>query len=428
MKQIVILFILFLFMGQFSISQVANNNCANAVELCPNVSEPSTNIGANITFCTGCEDDFNFCFPTNNSIWFTFTTNAIGGNVQVDFSNLVFEINPGQGLAIQATIIQATAPCSSGSYTPIGNCISNGNANFSLTATGLPANTTYYVVVDGDDSGVGITQAAECSFDVEVSGAGVSHLPPTIQVNSSNLSICKNDVVTFSVNSFNCPNIGGFNWYINSTLVAVTSDSLFSTSALSDGDIVTVETSCYTLCSEVVNVSTVPFSVYSFLVDAGPDLTISPNIATTVNGVTSAPSYSWNPNFLFSNPNSLNTIVTTDQTVTITLTATENGCTLSDDLTLTVITGLDIPNTFSPNEDGINEKWIIQGISSYPDCNVKIYTRWGQEVFFANGYSDEKAWDGTKKSGLAAEGVYFYILDLNDGSSPLIKGSLTLIR
>jgi len=415
-------------MGQFSISQVANNNCANAIELCPNVTEASTNINANTTFCTGCEDDFNFCFPTNNTVWFSFTTNATGGNVQVDFSNLVFAINPGQGLAIQATIIQATAPCSSGSYTQIGNCISTTNANFTLTATGLPANTLYYVVVDGDNTGAGITQAAECSFDVVVSGVGVSHSTPTIQVNSSNLSICENDVVTFLANSTNCPNIGDFNWYINASLVAVTTDSTFSTSELSDGDVVTVETSCYLLCTEIINISTAPFTVYSFLVDAGPDLTISPNIATTINGTTSAPSYNWSPGFLFSDPNSLNTIVTTDQTITITLTATENGCTLSDDLVLTVTSGLDIPNTFSPNGDGTNEKWIIQGIESYPDCNIKIFTRWGQEVFFATGYNDEKAWDGSKKSGLAAEGVYFYILDLNDGNSPLIKGSLTLIR
>ena len=428
MKDVVIILLTVFANLFFAHSQASNNQCASAIELCPNATISATNIGANTTFCTGCEDDFNFCFATDNTIWFTFTTNATGGDVQIDFSNLLFQSNPGQDNAIQATIIQAAAPCSANSYAAIGNCVSNGTANFSLNAVGLAANTLFYVVVDGDNTGAGITSPAECTFDISISGTGVDHLPPSVAISSSSLSICKNDIVLFNASTVNCPNNSDFKWYVNGILVAVTTDSTFSYSALMNGDVVSVETSCYTLCTEVVSNATPPFSVYSFTVNAGNDVTTYCGIATTINGVTSAPVYSWSPSYLFSDPNSLNTIVTTDQSITLTLTATENGCTLSDNLTITILSDLDIPNTFSPNGDGTNEKWIIQGIESYPDCSMKIYTRWGQEIYFANGYNVEKAWDGSKRSGLAAEGVYFYILDLGDGKSPLLKGTITLIR
>jgi len=424
----VIVLLTFLLLGGFSFSQQSYNSCFSALELCPVSSFSVNNLGANVTFCGGCEDDFNFCFTTNNSIWMSFTTNAVGGDVQIDFSNLIFETNPGQGNAIQATIIQAVAPCNSGSYTQIGNCVTNSSINFSLNAIGLLANTTYYIVLDGDDTGVGVTSAAEFTLDVAISGTAVARPVPTVSVIPNSTSICLNEVLTLVANTTNCPNNSAFSWYINNVLVAVTNDSLFSTSALMDGDIIRVETSCYSLCAEIVASSTPAFSIYSFLIDAGNDQATDPNVATTINGTTSAPVYSWSPSYLFSDPNSLNTIVTTDQTVTLTLTATENGCTLTDYLILSVESLLSVPNTFSPNGDGINETWVIKGLESYPDNTLKIFTRWGQEIYFASGYNSVKAWDGNKKSGKASEGVYFYILDLNDGISEIVKGTITLIR
>ena len=123
--KVVILLLLFSFRF-LAVGQQANNACSSALELCPNQTFSLTNIGANKTFCPGCEDDFSFCFTSNNSIWLTFTTNSTGGNVQVDFSNLVFEMNVGQDNALQATMISASVPCNSTSYAAIGNCISNG--------------------------------------------------------------------------------------------------------------------------------------------------------------------------------------------------------------------------------------------------------------------------------------------------------------
>ncbi len=409
--------------------QEANNNCSNAVELCPGQVVTANNIGANVTFCPNCEDDFNYCFTTDNTIWFEFTTNQTGGNVQVDVSNLIFENNPGQDNELQATIIQAAVPCDASTYTQIGNCLSNETANFTLTGMGLTANTTYYVVIDGDMTGAGITSPAECTFDISVSGPGVDRPLSILTVTADTTSICLNDIAGFAVSLTDCPSNGNFEWYINDSLVAVTTDTLFFTSELQDGDIVTVETTCYSLCPDSVSASSVPISVYSFFIDAGVDLTINNGTAVQLLGSTTATDYSWAPAFLVSDPNVINPIADPSETTTFAFTATQNGCTLTDYVTITVIRDLEIPNTFSPNGDGNNESWIIPGIDTYPDNLMIIYDRWGQEIFKTTGYSEIRSWNGkTKRGGNASEGVYYYVLDLRDGVSDIINGTITLIR
>jgi len=86
---------------------------------------------------------------------------------------------------------------------------------------------------------------------------------------------------------------------------------------------------------------------------------------------------------------------------------------------------LKIPNTFSPNDDGINDTWNIANIDSYPGCTVNIYNRWGQNVFSSVGYG--KSWDGRYKGTLLPVSTYYYIIDLKNDSKPY-SGSITIIR
>lgn len=87
-----------------------------------------------------------------------------------------------------------------------------------------------------------------------------------------------------------------------------------------------------------------------------------------------------------------------------------------------------LPNVFSPNGDGINERFrpIADGISS---LHVSIYNRLGTLVYEwtkVNGF-----WDGTSTSGLACDaGDYFVIAEATgfDGISHTAKGTLTLVR
>jgi len=95
-----------------------------------------------------------------------------------------------------------------------------------------------------------------------------------------------------------------------------------------------------------------------------------------------------------------------------------NGCdTATVDVVIDCNNGasddLDIKNGFSPNFDGINESFTIQGIDNFPGNILKIYNRWGVSVFETKDYQND--WRGTWIEGDLPDGTYFYVLDLNEG-------------
>jgi len=92
---------------------------------------------------------------------------------------------------------------------------------------------------------------------------------------------------------------------------------------------------------------------------------------------------------------------------------------------LTTNVSVKIPNTFSPNGDGINDTWNITNIELYPDCKVNIYNRWGQPVFSSVGYG--QSWDGRYKGVLLPFSTYYYVIDLKNDSKPY-SGSITIVR
>lgn len=424
MRTVVIFLLMALFSGHYVSAQEPYNVCQNALELCPGNPISVNNIDANITGCVNCEDDFNYCFAPDNSIWFQISTNTIGGTIQIDFTNLVFEANPGQDNELQAALVEATTPCAANTYTQIGSCHFDETGNFALTALGLLPNTTYYLVVDGDNNGVGITDPAECTFDLEISGPAVDRIPPTSSISTTTPIACENDIVTYTSTLTDCPDTSDFSWFVNGNLVATTSDPFFQTTSLADGDIVSVSNTCYSVCPIPVQSNAPAISVQSVQVDAGNSITVPTGSTVQLNGSTNASSWVWSPSFLVSDTSALNPFATVEETTTFALMATENGCSSTAYVTISVDELLEIPNTFSPNGDNINDSWEIDGLEFYPDNQMSIFTRWGQKVFQTAAYSKSKMWDGENH----AEGVYYFVLDLNDNNGTQYKGTLTLIR
>jgi gliding motility-associated-like protein len=87
-----------------------------------------------------------------------------------------------------------------------------------------------------------------------------------------------------------------------------------------------------------------------------------------------------------------------------------------------------IPGGLSPNNDGINDKWFIQGLEQYPHARVSILNRWGDVVFeaspYQNNWEGKSNWGLTIGSGLLPRGTYYYVLDLGDGE--IYKGFVEL--
>src|SRR5690554_668403 len=256
-----ILFLIFTFTTSFLLGQESYNNCNNAFELCPNTTFTLNNIDANATVCSNCEDDFNFCFSGENTIWMTFTTNELGGNINVDFSNLDFENNPGQGNALQAATIEATVPCVSSSYSLISNCVDNATTNFSLTAANLDPNTTYYVIVNGV---MGASQNAEATFDISINGSSIDR-NPQLWIATDTTVVCKGNNVAFYASAQDCDDQQAFNWYVNGSHIGTTVDSSFEYKDLSDGDVVTAELICFLECQDTITSNPLTFTVVDFL-------------------------------------------------------------------------------------------------------------------------------------------------------------------
>jgi len=108
-------------------------------------------------------------------------------------------------------------------------------------------------------------------------------------------------------------------------------------------------------------------------------------------------------------------------THTITLAVTSpNGC--SDSYTITYVIlpeDINIPNVFSPNGDGRNDRFIIRNIEYYGN-RLTIYNRWGMPVFEANNYRNQ--WSAPD----VPDGTYYYVLVLDDGRD--FAGHVTLLR
>jgi len=84
-----------------------------------------------------------------------------------------------------------------------------------------------------------------------------------------------------------------------------------------------------------------------------------------------------------------------------------------------------IPNVFSPNGDGINDTWIINFLANYPNCKVEVFNRGGSQIFVSTGYP--KPWDGNYKDKPVPIGMYYYVIDLRDGTMP-VTGSVLIIK
>lgn len=89
---------------------------------------------------------------------------------------------------------------------------------------------------------------------------------------------------------------------------------------------------------------------------------------------------------------------------------------------------LEVFRGFSPNGDNKNDRFVIRGIENFPDNEVVIFNRWGNEVFTRKGYRNEEGWDGTWNEKYVPDGTYFYFVRLNDNSNKRITGYVQLVR
>lgn len=164
-------------------------------------------------------------------------------------------------------------------------------------------------------------------------------------------------------------------------------------------------------------------------VSAGPSQVILKGGQTTLQGSATGGTnivYAWTPIANLNDYTVLNPVASPATDTYYTLKATNgDGCFDTSGTLVKVLQFPVVPNAFSPNNDGINDTWQISYISSYPDCKVQVFNRYGQQVFVSTGYT--KPWDGLHHGDPAPVGTYYYIITSAHLPVPL-SGSVTLLR
>lgn len=185
----------------------------------------------------------------------------------------------------------------------------------------------------------------------------------------------------------------------------------------------------------LVNIS----SELMYSMQLGPDFTLNKGESRVIPGMTDIPdslinTIIWSPSLGLDCDDCLFPTAAPDQTTTYELIIEDaNGCTYEDRITIEVILSEDIyiPNVFSPDGDGVNDRLIVQTASEAPLISFSVFDRWGEKIFdVKNGETNLRdfGWNGTFNGERAPQGVYVYQahVRLND-RDVMIKGSVTLI-
>jgi gliding motility-associated-like protein len=163
---------------------------------------------------------------------------------------------------------------------------------------------------------------------------------------------------------------------------------------------------------------------------AGRDTAISAGLGTQLHA-SGGLQYFWDPFDGLSSAMIADPFANPQQTTLYTLSATdERGCINTSQVTVTVVHDFSlIPyNVITPDGNGENDVWAVEYIDRYPQAQVRIINRWGEEVYASKNYSNANGWKGTNKNGdMLPEGTYYYIIT-TDRNPKVYKGAITLFR
>ncbi|HLG35901.1 MAG TPA: gliding motility-associated C-terminal domain-containing protein [Bacteroidia bacterium] len=155
----------------------------------------------------------------------------------------------------------------------------------------------------------------------------------------------------------------------------------------------------------------------------GNDTTLCQGQTLTLNGG-SATSYLWSNG---STDSSINAAASGTYWV-----QTSNGpCSINDTLSVLISNceiEIELPNVFTPNNDGVNDNFIPIKYNGITKANLIIYNRWGDILFYTDNLLI--GWNGSYKDNNCSDGTYFWIVQYTTMSneSKELKGFLTLIK
>lgn len=364
----------------------------------------------------------------NDLVMDDITFRACGPVVQTGFGNLSLTANQTMCQGTSATY-NLTASIGEGYVNPLLQWQVNYNntgwtdlpgktsTTVSVTLTNPPAGTYQYRLEAGEGQNAA---SPTCNVNSVPLSVVVYNEPPVTAVVSNNVTICAGGSTTLSASGGLyyqwTPSTGLDHDDVADPVASPTQTTTYSVKVSNDG------------CSDdsksvTVTVNKPPGA------DAGSDKYLLKGQSVRLNGSATGDDITnvfWTPSTGLDNAASLTPIASPQDNTTYTLHVVSQNCgTAVSSMKVNVFTSISIPNTFSPNGDGINDYWDISGLVAFPASVITIYTRDGQQVFKSTGYA--KPWDGTYNNSPLPPGTYYYIIDLKDGQKPL-SGWVLIVR
>ncbi len=406
--------------------------CANpSITVTPSIT-PSSNLTYTWTGGAGLITPANQANATFNAPG-TYTlavTNTVTGCVSVT-------TNSASTITIYQNTVTPTVSAAAASSNSVIGC-ANSTVTFSTSITASGSNLSYNWNTGATTPTISITTAGAYSFTVTDNSNGCSA--------NTQFTVTGNTTPPQNVNAGASVNIacGSSTTTLNGT--STSTNVSYSWSGPGSGSIVSGsntaspvvgETGTYTLTvtdnitgcqsTSTVNV-TQAFVTASFTAD--PTTGIAPLTVNFTNTSVGATSYSWNFGDSQTSAQTNPVNVFTTGTYTVLLTATSGTCTATATLQVVVEDGLtlEIPNVFTPNNDGINDLFTIKS-TGVKDISLQIFNRWGEKLYEFSGA--KAAWDGLNTQGIKVpDATYFYFVKARGFDDKEIEkhGTVNLFR
>jgi gliding motility-associated-like protein len=185
-------------------------------------------------------------------------------------------------------------------------------------------------------------------------------------------------------------------------------------------------TASYRICPDSTYEKSVTLKPYP-MVDLGPDTLMCPNSNPIVlfDRIPKANTLSW-----WTTGDTASSIVVYHPGI-YGITANMDGCITSDSVEVKKDCYIEMPNTFTPNGDDLNDYFfpkslLSRGVTAF---KMSIFNRWGQLIFETTN-PEGRGWDGRWNGVMQPNGVYIYLLDatLKNGKTEHYQGNVTLLR
>ncbi|MGM9477587.1 gliding motility-associated C-terminal domain-containing protein [Pedobacter sp. GSP4] len=257
------------------------------------------------------------------------------------------------------------------------------------------------------------------------------------------IDICEGATVSFRAAVDNAGKNPSFLWLVNGADVSNNSDT-YTTNALKDNDRISIVVINNDYCSPIssfasnsIRVSVSPFTPFTVEISTTKSSAICAGTAITFNASTTGntntpPNIKWFVNGKYTNSTG-DTFTSSTLNDGDVINCEANGRSACLSNTVAYSNSIDVairndceivvPNSFSPNGDGINDAWQIKAIAD-TDL-IKVFNRNGSILFQSKGYA--KPWDGTLNGKPVPVGTYYYIVNAAGGTKKL-SGSITIIR